>query len=946
MLIISPTSIMSMSKVILQDRVIFRVPRFSYEETLADNWEELKNLIAYSSPEFNKLIKEMSFEDLAYAPQKVQMTVRKYFNRARYRSTPYGGFATVGIGNFDLGKGGIVELEKSILPHAFVDWKITEQIQKDHFDTDTSFFANTTFYRVQDEIRFLQKNESGFQASAIDFDEVIWELLEFCNPPKRLDQIVSRFPDFDEQELTALISDLVGLQLFLTSYHPNIIGREYFTRIGIKTEPATKQYLIAERKIREGKFDKSVFRYIPELIQYLQKIRNTDQSLDLRAFRNDFIRRYEQAEIPLLEAIDPETGIGYGNFTSQVNSSGLTLIAGKQGDEESSKENALRDALYAEILAQCQTGKAIALENLISGNAKMAPLPNSLTVLCNVIDETVFLDFVGGASVTAISGRFALAIPEIEQYCKDVASLEQQANPGVLFFDIGYTNETSVDNVNRRPAIYDKQLNILNYDTSVQPLSVNDILVSIRDGQVVLRSRTLGMRLIPRMSTMYNYKRSDLSLFRLLLDIQFQAIASDLIPRLSDILPGLSYYPRVQFRNIIVCPATWQIMDTIFETESGKIAKHAVLKAHLNSVINCRHLKVGLGDQTLCLDTNSDEDIDLILDMLIKRKKLWVEEAQIPVTPVIVDHHRRPMLPQLVLTLCHCVEVYKPMRLPVSGSAVIDRKTWVAPGNEWLYFEIYVSPYQSDVVLNKKISRYLAENQQWISSWFFIRYTEDGEHIRLRLKLSDQQHGYSLMNRLSESLRGELDAGIISDVKLSVYRKEAHRYSARLIHQVEDHFHKDSQFVLTMLNAMLSDMAKYQLCVNVLEAITRTDIMSEEDFLIAGRQMESILSAEHKITIDGYKEINRLYRSFLKEDFPSLSEKAAELHRTMIASFIETIRQYEAEKRSQILSDLIHMHINRLFTKDQRLHELIIYNFFLTKEKSRRHSQRSEASGV
>jgi len=45
--------------------VIFRSPRFSYEDTIETHWNELKNLIAYSSTEFYQLIKEMSIEELS-----------------------------------------------------------------------------------------------------------------------------------------------------------------------------------------------------------------------------------------------------------------------------------------------------------------------------------------------------------------------------------------------------------------------------------------------------------------------------------------------------------------------------------------------------------------------------------------------------------------------------------------------------------------------------------------------------------------------------------------------------------------------------------------------------------------------------------------------------------------------------------------------------------------
>lgn len=932
-----------MIRPILEDHLIFRVPRFSYKDKLAENWTELKSMIAYSSPEFYQLIKEMRVEDLAMADQKVQMTVRKYFNRAQFRSTPYGTFATVGIAKFDRHEHNVAQLEKRIVAHAFIDWTATQNLKSDAFHPGISFFSNSSFYRVQDQIRYLKKNENDFQAAAIDFDELIWELLEYCNPPKKPDQITCHFSHLDSDEIKGLLSELINLQLMLTSDHANIIGEDYFKRIQAKPEQMVKPYLIAEREIQNGGFDKKTFRYIPELIECLQKLAGSNTSADLRSFRNHFIRRYEQAEVPLLEALDPEAGPGYGSFTSQVGSSPLTRLAAIRDEDDNIGEDALRNKLIAEIIAAREAGKTVELERLIPLDKKVNPLPNSLTVLCNVVDGEVWLDFAGGASGISILGRFAHAIPAIEQYCKNIAASEQQANPGVLFFDIGYTKEISVDNINRRPAIYDTQLNILNYDTSSSPLGLNDILISVQNNEVLLRSKSLGKRLIPRLSTMYNYKRSDLSLFRLLMDIQYQGIASQLMINVTKLAPGLSYYPRVQFRNIIVSPAIWKIQAEIVFKDCPKDKKRECLSTHLKSVLTCSHIRTGVADQTLLLNVEKDTDIDLMLDRLEKNKELLLEEARLPVTPIVIDQRKKPLLAQLVLTLSHTQKIFDPMRLSRSGQSEIARNTWVAPGEEWLYFEIYISPYRSDTLLNDKISRFLNLNRKRIKAWFFIRYTEDGEHIRLRLKVSGQQHGYILIKRLSESLREELNAGIVSDIKLRIYRKEIQRYSAELIDKVEDHFHKDSQFVLSMLSNMLTDTAKYRLCVDVLETIAKSDLLTEEEYELSARQMERYLSTEHGITTEDYKEINKTYRSYLKEDFPGLSTRAAVLHQRLIVSFIDTIRQYGAATRPQILADLIHMHINRLFAKDQRLHELIIYNFYLNQQTARRKRQLSKA---
>jgi hypothetical protein len=531
------------TKPILQDQVIFRVPRFSYQDEMSEHWSELKNMIAYASPEFFSIIKDMSLDELSMADRKVQMTVRKYYNRACFRSTPYGTFSTVGVGAFDWKKDSLIELEEKISLHSFRDWTNGQGLPEIQFSSDTLLFSNTTFYRVQDEIRYLQRTESDFHIRAINYDAVTWEILNFCVIPKTINHITDHFPGLDRKELLEHLIDLSSLQLIITSGFANIIGEDYYLRMGLPGVESDKKYLIAERKAITGTFDRGLFRHLPELIQNLQKISIAYQNSDLLEFGNNFIRKYELAEIPIMEALDPEVGVGYGSFANHINSSPVTRFVTKSLSAKKTERNELRDKLFVEILEHTRTGQAIELTKLIPEHGKAVVLPNSLTAVCNVVDGNIWMEALGGASATAISGRFALALREIKDYCKSIAALEQSANPEVLFFDIGYTKEVAVDNINRRPAIYDHQLNILNYDTSDTPLSISDILISVQGEEVVLRSRSLGKRLVPRTASAYNHRRSDLPLFRLLMDIQYQGLTVDLLPSLREIIPGLSYYP-------------------------------------------------------------------------------------------------------------------------------------------------------------------------------------------------------------------------------------------------------------------------------------------------------------------------------------------------------------------------------------------------------------------
>ena len=84
-------------KVKIYPDLIFRTPKFSYQSELTDCWEELKEAISISSDAFYQTIKEVKADELGTLQPKVLFTIWKYFNRARFRSTPYGTFAGFSI---------------------------------------------------------------------------------------------------------------------------------------------------------------------------------------------------------------------------------------------------------------------------------------------------------------------------------------------------------------------------------------------------------------------------------------------------------------------------------------------------------------------------------------------------------------------------------------------------------------------------------------------------------------------------------------------------------------------------------------------------------------------------------------------------------------------------------------------------------------------------------
>jgi hypothetical protein len=81
-------------------------------------------------------------------------------------------------------------------------------------------------------------------------------------------------------------------------------------------------------------------------------------------------------------------------------------------------------------------------------------LPPTIPLLFSRAAGFTILDSAGGASATALAGRFSLFSPELDTLCSGIAEAEAAANPGVAFAGIHQRSHAHVDNINRRRPVY------------------------------------------------------------------------------------------------------------------------------------------------------------------------------------------------------------------------------------------------------------------------------------------------------------------------------------------------------------------------------------------------------------------------------------------------------------------------------------------------------------
>lgn len=920
--------------------LLCRTPVFSVEDNLEEKWGELQMLIHDSSPALFEIIKDLNYTQLKLDDKKVNYSVWKYFNRARFRATPFGRFAAFSVVNLTNTSCSNLVLQHELNTTDLIDW-----IAKDELIGDLGtvlkhanrFQKNTSIYRVGNEIRFIRfKNDCFEIASVIAFQELD-TLLKLCDGKVIKQDVYNTMHslhDLYTKDVKILLEQMLTLQLISCDRLPNVTGEDYFQRLNFKDVKAHAKYTIAEREIISGGFNCRKVEIIPNLIRFLQINVPHHENGSLKDFKIAFSKKFDQATIPLLIAIDPELGVGYSNLADAKEEMDLIDVINKSKRKSDFDTQLSYSKFHQYLLNSMLSGNEIKLEAFenLEDNEPL-PLPNSLSVMLHLFEGTPVIESIGGCTANALTGRFTVASQELTKSGKQIAALEQMANPGIIFFDIAYQAEKKVDNVNRREQLYSHELPILTWSDHPSTLSLDDIFVTIRNSEIVLWSKKFNKRLIPRIPSAYNYSRSDLAIYRFLCDLQHQGVLSGLSFNLQEFFPKLARYPRVSYKDIIVSPAMWLLPNKIKDNLNGKKRDDeaiSILKTWLKESGIDFYIRAGNSDQKLCFNPNSESDLDALLSYCRQNRlnEIYFSEALLSNKPEVSDENGKFYISEYILNYGHSDQVYK-ANFKVDTEMNTSLPTNILPGDEWLYFEIYCHPSRINEVLLIHIDRFLKASKKDVSQWFFIRYDDPAPHLRLRLKLSDIRAGYQIINRLNSNLQQAFTNGLISDVQIKTYFREMERYGPDRIELVEEFFFIDSKNVKSLLTNQYSIDELYTLTLTFIQNLlnlTFNNIVEQIDFATT---MANSFKEEFRLDMHSFKKINQSFQ-VQKQAIKVSGDQLPDLSSSYTNPLFKILNKCDSWKiRAKIISDLVHMHINRLFNSHQRSHEAIIYQYLV-----------------
>ncbi|MEL7148265.1 MAG: thiopeptide-type bacteriocin biosynthesis protein [Bacteroidota bacterium] len=265
------------------------------------------------------------------------------------------------------------------------------------------------------------------------------------------------------------------------------------------------------------------------------------------------------------------------------------------------------------------------------------------------------------------------------------------------------------------------------------------------------------------------------------------------------------------------------------------------------------------------------------------------------------------------------------------------------PGSEWLYYKLYTGSKTSDRVLTELILPFSQEMKarKLINRWFFIRYGDPDNHLRIRFHLTSIDAFGHLVEELTPQLETFYDQQLIWKIQTDVYKRELERYGHQNISHSEDLFYHESEMLANLLSVidgeegeeirwlfglraifqLLEDFAlKTEEKIALMEHL-KSGFMSE--FGIGKptkRQLDSKFRAE-RAKIDWFMQFTRAEQPDYAPLLDILDQKS---NRTR--AIIQQITQnVNSAQRKDLLMSYIHMMMNRLFRSQNRKHELVMY---------------------
>lgn len=719
--------------------------------------------------------------------------------------------------------------------------------------------------------------------------------------------------------------------------------------------------------------DHDSFARIRSAVELLNRLTPRQGVPTLKRFAERFTERYETKEMPLLEVLDVETGIGYieGKDGDSSDIIKQVPIAGRSSEPTVNWTNL--QSFFLKKLTKAMKDEAFEIQlnddDFNKGEASWEQTSETLSCMVKHFGykegtAQLYLATAGGTSAANLLGRFAHGAPEILQLVKQIAQREQDNQNEAALAEIVHLPESRTGNILMRPVFRTYEIPYLAKPSvsKEHTIGVSDLMVSVSQGNIYLRSKRLNKRVIPHLSNAHNYKMNALPVYHFLCDMQHHNRQTAFYLPLGQLQNEFNFLPRISYKGVILSLASWRLAKKDYQTLLD--CKPEDLKASAEKwKIEHKmpdHIVLADGDNELFVDLNSQWSLKVFRQTIKKRPSIQLKEFGYHTeAPVVKDKNGESFTNQMVLVFekeNSGPQPSLPSAVKQAQSTTSNVKRDFDLGSEWLFYKLYCGPKTADQLIRDFIRPMASTFMKngWIDRWFFMRYSDPHKHVRLRFHFNDLKHLGKVLTSFNEALQPWLESNHVWALRSDTYKREIERYTPRGMVAAEHLFHIESECIADFLKLVApygGEETRWLFALKMIDQLLRDFGLGIDEKIKVMEVIKTGFSMEfgaNKSTRKGlatkYRTHRKKVEAFLNGEVNGTAYHAQVYELLDVKSkrskpFIQKVQKVialEETNRSQndLLYSYIHMLMNRTFRSNQRVHEMVLYDLLYTNYKS------------
>ena len=847
---------------------------------------EVRDVLFVASPDFVEALEVWMREPESEHGQKIETALVSYFARMAGRPTPFGLCAGYSVGTIGAETHLVIEGRERYRRHTRLDIgylsSLCEALVADSALRETlTYRPNCSLYRAAGRIGYVEsrldeRHGRSHHLVAVEETDYLAATLARAERGATIATLATALVDDDVSLTNAreYIEELIESQILLPDLAPGVTGPEPVHTLIQQTAKHAASAMVAAQlgkvprelsaldgagpfvqpeRYREvarilealpakvemshlfqvemikpaphATLGKAVIAEITRGVEILHRLVRPPRDDSLLRFREAFLKRYELREMPLLEVLDEEAGIGFdGSEESSPLLRGLSVQRVPQPTEVA--WDARQTFLLQKLTEAIQSGAheiTLAPSELDSLSIEdPSPLPDAFAVTASVAAASesalargefrVLFDHATGPSGARTLARFCHADENLCRCVEEHLRAEEALHPEATFAEVVHLPSHRIGNIVCRPLLRAFEIPCFGHSgaRSEQQIPLTDLRVSVQGARIFLRSARLGREVIPRLTTAHNFTLSTLGAYRFLCALQERGVALALVWNWGA-LKDAPFLPRVSVGRLVLSRARWRAGKEELQRLGKRrgAARFREAQKWRTKRRLPRLIALAEWDDLLLFDLDNVLSVEALVHLIKGRDEAFLVEMFPDADQLCAYGPEGRFLHELVVPFVRRIEnselpkeKQESKASPAAHALPRPIRRSFPPGSEWLSVKLYTGTTMADGILQDLVAPLVdnALRSGAAQRWFFLRFADPDWYVCLRLQGIPARLCAEVLPTLHTAAEPMLADGRLWRVELDTYLREVERYGGpEGIVLAEQVFHVDSEAVLKIL---------------------------------------------------------------------------------------------------------------------------------------------------